>query len=278
MFPLVHALRHSKRFAPVVITTGQHRDLVAPILELAGIEPDHDLGVGHPGSDVERARGDGDHASRRVLPRAVRCDRRGHRERARSRRRLPRCCVRSRRHVVGDGLRDRGVQPADSRRARRGRPAHRRLSAVAVPGGAQPPAGRADRRIPPCPDLDSGGEPRPRGRALPADLRHRQHGHRRAAVRRAAARSSSTIPRSRTRSTPATRSSSSPRIAGRTGAAGWPASRRRSARSRPRTRRSRFVIPLHPNPLVREELGAPLAALCERRSAPSRSRTRRSRR
>jgi UDP-N-acetylglucosamine 2-epimerase (non-hydrolysing) len=49
MFPLVHALQESERFSPVVITTGQHRDLVAPILELAGIEPDHDLEVGHPG-------------------------------------------------------------------------------------------------------------------------------------------------------------------------------------------------------------------------------------
>ena len=49
MFPLVHALRASARFQPVVITTGQHRDLVKPILELAGIEPDHDLDVGHPG-------------------------------------------------------------------------------------------------------------------------------------------------------------------------------------------------------------------------------------
>jgi UDP-N-acetylglucosamine 2-epimerase (non-hydrolysing) len=49
MFPVVHALRRSKQFSPVVITTGQHRDLVAPILELAGIESDHDLEVGHPG-------------------------------------------------------------------------------------------------------------------------------------------------------------------------------------------------------------------------------------
>jgi UDP-N-acetylglucosamine 2-epimerase (non-hydrolysing) len=49
MFPVVHALRSSARYEPVVITTGQHRDLVAPILELAGIEPDHDLEVGHPG-------------------------------------------------------------------------------------------------------------------------------------------------------------------------------------------------------------------------------------
>jgi len=49
MFPLVHALRRSLCFAPVVVTTGQHRDLVRPILELADIEPDVDLDVGRPG-------------------------------------------------------------------------------------------------------------------------------------------------------------------------------------------------------------------------------------
>jgi UDP-N-acetylglucosamine 2-epimerase (non-hydrolysing) len=49
MFPVVHALRRSTWFDPVVVTTGQHRDLVAPILELAQIEPDIDLDVGRPG-------------------------------------------------------------------------------------------------------------------------------------------------------------------------------------------------------------------------------------
>jgi UDP-N-acetylglucosamine 2-epimerase (non-hydrolysing) len=49
MFPVVHALRASEWFTPVVIITGQHRDLVEPILELAGIVPDDDLEVGRPG-------------------------------------------------------------------------------------------------------------------------------------------------------------------------------------------------------------------------------------
>lgn len=49
MFPIVHALHLSAHLAPVVITTGQHRDLVGPILELAGITPDADLDVGRPG-------------------------------------------------------------------------------------------------------------------------------------------------------------------------------------------------------------------------------------
>jgi UDP-N-acetylglucosamine 2-epimerase (non-hydrolysing) len=49
MFPVVHALRRSTWFRPIVITTGQHEDLVKPILDLAGVAPDADLGVGHPG-------------------------------------------------------------------------------------------------------------------------------------------------------------------------------------------------------------------------------------
>jgi UDP-N-acetylglucosamine 2-epimerase (non-hydrolysing) len=49
MFPLVHALERSTWFAPIVISTGQHQDLVRPILELAKVEPDFDLAVGHPG-------------------------------------------------------------------------------------------------------------------------------------------------------------------------------------------------------------------------------------
>ena len=49
MFPVVHgAAARSTWFAPVLITTGQHPDLVRPILDLAEIEPDADLAVGHP--------------------------------------------------------------------------------------------------------------------------------------------------------------------------------------------------------------------------------------
>ncbi len=49
MFPIVLAFRRATRFEPIVITTGQHRDLVRPILDLADIEPDIDLEVGLPG-------------------------------------------------------------------------------------------------------------------------------------------------------------------------------------------------------------------------------------
>src|SRR4029077_7788661 len=42
MLPVVLALRASEWFEPVVVTTGQHRDLVDPILELGGVVPDAD--------------------------------------------------------------------------------------------------------------------------------------------------------------------------------------------------------------------------------------------
>ena len=40
MFPIVLALQRSTWFAPVLITTGQHADLVRPILDLAEIDVD----------------------------------------------------------------------------------------------------------------------------------------------------------------------------------------------------------------------------------------------
>ncbi|UDY34816.1 non-hydrolyzing UDP-N-acetylglucosamine 2-epimerase [Dermatobacter hominis] len=49
MLPLVLALREHPALHPVVVSTGQHRDLVDPILEAAGITPDVDLGCGGPG-------------------------------------------------------------------------------------------------------------------------------------------------------------------------------------------------------------------------------------
>ena len=52
MFPLVQALEQSPILRPVVVTTGQHEHLVAPILEMAGIAPDVELGVGGPGQSI----------------------------------------------------------------------------------------------------------------------------------------------------------------------------------------------------------------------------------
>ena len=46
MLPVVQALRASELLCPFVVNTGQHADLVPPILRAAGIEPDVDLQIG----------------------------------------------------------------------------------------------------------------------------------------------------------------------------------------------------------------------------------------
>jgi UDP-N-acetylglucosamine 2-epimerase (non-hydrolysing) len=43
--PVIHALNESSTWRCVVCTTGQHRDLVLPILQMMGIDADHDLSV-----------------------------------------------------------------------------------------------------------------------------------------------------------------------------------------------------------------------------------------
>lgn len=49
MVPLIMALRDHPTLEPVVVSTGQHRDMVDPILAMAGLTADVDLGVGRPG-------------------------------------------------------------------------------------------------------------------------------------------------------------------------------------------------------------------------------------
>ncbi len=46
LFPVILKLKESQYFVPYVINTGQHRDMVMPVLQMAGITPDLDLGVG----------------------------------------------------------------------------------------------------------------------------------------------------------------------------------------------------------------------------------------
>jgi UDP-N-acetylglucosamine 2-epimerase (non-hydrolysing) len=43
--PLINALSDSKEFAPIVVSTGQHKDLILPIFKLFGITQDYDLEV-----------------------------------------------------------------------------------------------------------------------------------------------------------------------------------------------------------------------------------------
>ncbi len=46
--PVIRRLRDDDRFETIVVNTGQHRDLTAPILEFFGVEPDHDLEIMRP--------------------------------------------------------------------------------------------------------------------------------------------------------------------------------------------------------------------------------------
>lgn len=49
LFPLIQRLQEHSRLRPVVVTTGQHKELVDFVLEGAGCEIAGDLGVGRPG-------------------------------------------------------------------------------------------------------------------------------------------------------------------------------------------------------------------------------------
>jgi UDP-N-acetylglucosamine 2-epimerase (non-hydrolysing) len=46
--PVLVALEESPDFEPVVVVTGQHREMLAQVLELFSIVPDHDLGILEP--------------------------------------------------------------------------------------------------------------------------------------------------------------------------------------------------------------------------------------
>lgn len=52
LVPILLALRSSTLIEPFVVTTGQHRDLVDPVLALAGVTPDADLAIGQPGQTI----------------------------------------------------------------------------------------------------------------------------------------------------------------------------------------------------------------------------------
>ncbi|WP_347302481.1 UDP-N-acetylglucosamine 2-epimerase (non-hydrolyzing) [Croceibacterium sp. TMG7-5b_MA50] len=54
LFPLVHALAADSRFTSRVCATGQHGAMLDAVLTLAGIVPDHDLAVLHPGQSLDQ--------------------------------------------------------------------------------------------------------------------------------------------------------------------------------------------------------------------------------
>ncbi|HWK92726.1 MAG TPA: UDP-N-acetylglucosamine 2-epimerase (non-hydrolyzing) [Luteimicrobium sp.] len=49
MLPVVQELERSEHLAPFVVSTGQHSRMVAEVFDLAGLQPDLDLGAGAPG-------------------------------------------------------------------------------------------------------------------------------------------------------------------------------------------------------------------------------------
>lgn len=51
LFPVIKALQKS-HIRPIVVNTGQHRDMVDPVLEMAGLKEDYDLDVSHPGQTI----------------------------------------------------------------------------------------------------------------------------------------------------------------------------------------------------------------------------------
>ncbi len=49
MVPVIRAIEQSQRINVILVNTGQHQDLVEPVLKAAGITADYTLGVGRPG-------------------------------------------------------------------------------------------------------------------------------------------------------------------------------------------------------------------------------------
>ena len=53
LFPLIHALEADPRFSSRVCVSGQHRGMLDQVLEIAGIEPHHDLDVMRPDQTLD---------------------------------------------------------------------------------------------------------------------------------------------------------------------------------------------------------------------------------
>src|SRR3990172_5266458 len=54
MAPVIAALANAPQFRPVVVNTGQHRELIDQVIELFGIRVDHDLKVMEPNQSLAR--------------------------------------------------------------------------------------------------------------------------------------------------------------------------------------------------------------------------------
>jgi len=53
LFPLLHALQRDPRFESILCSSGQHAELLAPVLELAGLVPDHNCAVMRHGQSLD---------------------------------------------------------------------------------------------------------------------------------------------------------------------------------------------------------------------------------
>src|SRR6185312_608293 len=50
--PVIAELQRSPHFEPIVVVTGQHREMLAQVLDLFGIVPHHDLDLCAPGQTL----------------------------------------------------------------------------------------------------------------------------------------------------------------------------------------------------------------------------------
>ena len=54
LFPVIAALRAAPGLEPVVLVTGQHREMLDQVLKIAGLVPDHDLALMQPGQSLDQ--------------------------------------------------------------------------------------------------------------------------------------------------------------------------------------------------------------------------------
>lgn len=53
LFPVIAALRDDPQLAPIVCVSGQHREMLDQVLRIAGLVPDHDLGLMRDGQGLD---------------------------------------------------------------------------------------------------------------------------------------------------------------------------------------------------------------------------------
>lgn len=53
LFPVIAALNATQGLEPIVLVTGQHREMLDQVLEIAGLVPDHDLALMQPGQSLD---------------------------------------------------------------------------------------------------------------------------------------------------------------------------------------------------------------------------------